>query len=129
MINIRNFIILCILTSISSCFKSNYGLGAGKLSFYNSDKKSFSFTVSEDFVKSHALSKSSKSFPRMTQAEMDLLSYLLKNNNYCVNKNGKLSFLVNSRQEKIYDVTFSSLIEQNYNARPVAPITYFGVCN
>ncbi len=128
MINFRSLLIFCILIITSCATKKDYN-GAGKLSFYSSDKKSFTFTVSEEYVKKHALSKPSKSFSKMTEAEMELLIYLLKKNNYCINKSGKLSFLLNSKQEKIYDMTFSSLIEQNYNARPVTPTTYFGVCN
>ena len=64
----------------------------------------------------------------MSVAELKLLMKFLQNNKYCINKNGELSFEIKSKQEKIYDVTFSSLIEQSYNARPVAPTTYFGEC-
>lgn len=128
MISFRYFVLCFLVINLSSCAQKNYS-NAGKLSFYSSNKKSFTFTVSEEYIKSNALSKQSKQFPRMTEAEMDLLIHLLKNNNYCINKSGKLSFLVTSKQEKIYDMTFSSLIEQNYNAKPVTPTTYFGVCN
>ena len=61
-------------------------------------------------------------------AELKLLMSFLRDEKYCINKNGELSFKINSNQEKIYDVTFSSLIEQNYNAKPVSPVTYFGEC-
>jgi hypothetical protein len=37
-------------------------------------------------------------------------------------------FTITSRQEKIYDMTFAHLIEESYNARPVAPRMYFGQC-
>lgn len=102
----------------------------GKLSFYNSiNKNSFSFIISDDFSRENQKSKPSKTHPKMTEAEVKLLSKFLKKNNYCINKNGDISFVIISRQEKVYDVTFSSLIEQNYNARPITPITYFGECS
>ncbi len=101
----------------------------GKLSFYNSiNKNSFSFVISDDFFRENKKSKPSKNHPKMTEAEVKLLSKFLKNNNYCINKNGDISFVIISRQEKVYDVTFSSLIEQNYNAKPITPVTYFGEC-
>ncbi len=129
MVNFHRLLTTLVFLIInSSCTHYNYS-NAGKLSFYSSNKKSFTFTVSEEFIKKNALSNSSKPFPKMTEAEMALLTYLLKDNNYCINKSGKLSFLITSKQEKIYDMTFSSLIEQNYNAKPVTPTTYFGVCN
>ena len=67
-------------------------------------------------------------YQKMSVAELKLLIKFLRYNKYCINKSGKLSFRINSKQEKIYDVTFSSLIEQNYNASPITPVTYFGEC-
>ncbi len=64
----------------------------------------------------------------MNVAELELLMKLMRNQKYCINSEGDLSFKINSKQEKIYDVTFSSLIEQSYNAKPVSPTTYFGEC-
>jgi len=112
-----------------SCTKEDLSR-SGKLSFYNSvNKNSFSFIISNDFSRKNQESKSSKDHSKMTIAEVKLLSKFLKNNNYCINKNGNISFVIISRQEKIYDVTFFSLIEQNYNAKPIIPITYFGECS
>ena len=112
-----------------SCVSQDLG-SLGKLSFYNSiNKNSFSFVISDDFSRENQKSKPSKSHPKMTEAEVKLLTKFLKKNNYCINKNGDISFVIISRQEKVYDVTFSSLIEQNYNARPITPITYFGECS
>jgi hypothetical protein len=56
------------------------------------------------------------------------LTNLLKEQKYCLNDSGYPSFIITSRQEKIYDMTFAHLIEQNYNARPIAPRMYFGQC-
>ena len=64
----------------------------------------------------------------MTQAEAKLLTSLLKEQKYCLSDSGSPSFIITSRQEKIYDMTFAHLIEQNYNARPIAPRMYFGQC-
>lgn len=102
----------------------------GKLSFYNSiNKNSFSLVISDDFSRENQKSKPSKNHSKMTEAEVKLLTKFLKKNNYCINKNGDISFVIISRQEKVYDVTFSSLIEQNYNAKPITPVTYFGECS
>ncbi|MDA0902517.1 MAG: hypothetical protein O3B09_03815 [Proteobacteria bacterium] len=65
----------------------------------------------------------------MTKSETKLLSKLLKNGGYCINSEGDLSFSIISKQEKIYDATFASLIDENYNAKSVTPVTYFGECN
>lgn len=101
----------------------------GKVIFYNSSgKKSFSFIVSDAFITINKNSSPDNSFPKIRKAEMDLLRKLLKSSSQCLNSDKELSFLIKSRQEKVYDVTFSSLVEQNYNARPVTPITYFGEC-
>jgi hypothetical protein len=115
-------------TFLFSC--SNLDLShSGKLIFHNSAQKtSFSFVVSEEFNKQNSTSKPSKDYPKMTEAEAKLLLKFLKKNNYCINKNGEITFVIISRQEKVFDVTFSSLIGQNYNARPVTPTTYFGEC-
>ncbi len=64
----------------------------------------------------------------MTEAESDLLRSLLKQQRYCINKDGEISFIITSKQEKIYDMTFAHLIEQSYNARPLTPVMYYGVC-
>jgi hypothetical protein len=118
-------ILLFFVTSCAAGLDSD----SAKLTIFNSaNKKTFSFVVSEHFIKSHSTSKPSALYSKMTVAELKLLMKFLENNKYCINKNGELSFQINSKQEKIYDVTFSSLIEQNYNARPVSPTTYFGEC-
>jgi hypothetical protein len=64
----------------------------------------------------------------MSVDELKLLMQFLKRDRYCINQSGDLSFKINSKQEKIYDITFSSLIEKSYNAKPISPVTYFGEC-
>ncbi len=121
---------LLALLLISSCVnKFGYDSDSAKLSFFNStNKKAFSFVVDNKFIKKNAKSQPSALYPKMNVAELKLLMSFLRDKNYCINQNGELSFKINSKQEKVYDATFSSLIEQNYNAKPVSPATYFGEC-
>jgi len=101
----------------------------GRVTLHNTaDKNSFVFSASEEFTKVNAASPKDKKFPKMTQAEAKLLTSLLKEQKYCLSDSGSPSFIITSRQEKIYDMTFAHLIEQNYNARPIAPRMYFGQC-
>ncbi len=101
----------------------------GKISHYNtSNKNSFIFSVDEEYLRKNQDSKKDKNYPKMTEAEVELLERLFVAENYCVNDDKKVSFVISSRQEKIYDVTFSHLIEQNYNAKPISPRMYFGEC-
>ena len=117
-----------LLFIIASCF-SQHDEDSAKLILFNSNnKKTFSFVVSEQFAKNHLKSSQSSVFPKMNVAELQLLTQFLKQNKYCIDKNGKLSFAVNSKQDKVYDITFANVIEQSYNAKPVSPVTYFGEC-
>jgi hypothetical protein len=101
----------------------------GRVTLHNTaDKNSFVFSASEEFTKVNVASPKDKKFPKMTQAEAKLLTSLLKEQKYCLSDSGSPSFIITSRQEKIYDMTFAHLIEQNYNARPIAPRMYFGQC-
>ena len=123
----RITIIAALTFAVSACVitdPSRYG----KVRQYNaSDKKSFVFSIDEEFVRKNEKSSKDEKYPIMTEAEVRLLQALLMENNYCLNSGGP-SFKINSRQEKIYDVTFAHLIEQSYNARAVAPRMYFGEC-
>jgi hypothetical protein len=100
----------------------------GRVTFYGQDSKNFTFFVSEEYVRANRDSKPDKSNPRMTKAETELLLNLLERRSYCVNDQGKILYRITSKQEKIYDMTFAHLIEQNYNARPVTPVMYYGEC-
>ncbi len=111
-----------------SCF---YYEGAGKLTTHESSSGSvryFLFTVEDSFVARNLDSPLDEEHLKMTKAEADLLKILLKKQNYCISENG-FSFKISSRQEKIYDITFAHLIEENYNAKPISPKSYFGFCN
>ena len=123
----RSLVLLPFFICIISCASdpSRYG----RVSPHNTaDKNSFSFSVDEDFVAENLNSKPDEKNPKMSKAEAKLLAALLKQKKYCLNKNGSPLFRVTAKQEKVYDMTFAHLIEQNYRARPVAPKMYFGEC-
>jgi hypothetical protein len=128
-IKLQKNLIICLITllSLSSC--ANIDLSLGKVSFNsNINKNAFIFLVSDEYLRLNSHSKIDKNYPKMTKAEADLLIAILKKNQHCLNKNGQPSFIITSKQEKVYDTTFLSLIEQNYNARPIVLATYFGKC-
>lgn len=102
----------------------------GSITLHSSvNQNSFIFRVTDEFLQKNSKSEISEKNSKITKAESKLLSYLLKKRRYCLNIYGKPSFTVTSRQEKVYDITFAHLIEQNYNARAIAPRTYFGRCD
>lgn len=102
----------------------------GRVTFHgSSNKNAFIFFVSEEYLRANQASKQDKAYPKMTEAESELLVRLLKQSKNCINNDKKIFFKITSKQEKIYDMTFAHLIEQNYNARPVAPLMYYGECS
>jgi hypothetical protein len=112
----------------ASCAGSNLAQ-YGKVTPQNTaNRDSFVFSVSEEYIANHRDSRADKIYPKMTEAEAKLLVRILKQQKYCYNKDSELAFKITSKQEKIYDMTFSHLIEQNYRARPVAPRMYYGEC-
>jgi hypothetical protein len=119
---------LILFFVVASCAadKSRYG----RVELYNGsgDRSSFVFTVSDDFISANKNSLQDKENPKLTEAESDLLASLLKERNFCLNKDGIVAFKITSRQEKIFDATFAHLIEENYRARPLTPRTYSGKC-
>ena len=120
--------ILAALTlAVSACISDPSLYGKVK-QYSTTDKKSFVFSIDESFIRKHEKSNKDENYPLMTEAEVKLLKSLLMQNDYCLNDESKPSFKINSRQEKIYDVTFAHLIEQSYNAKPVSPRMYFGQC-
>lgn len=121
----RSFLLLPFFLLTISC--SSDLSRDGKVTLHN--KESFVFSVSDEFTKSNLNSPKSKKNPRMTESEETLLSSLLKQKKYCLNDYGSPLFHITSRQEKIYDMTFAHLIEQNYNAKALAPRMYFGRCS
>jgi hypothetical protein len=114
-----------VLTSCSSIDINQYGRVVKSSS---ANQNSFIFSVSEEYLEDNKNSKIDKNNPKMTKAESGLLKKILKKQDYCINEKGDLSFRITSRQEKIYDMTFAHLIEESYNARPVAPRMYYGEC-
>lgn len=122
---IRPYIFLPLF--LISCAK-DYSNSA-KLTRYNTtDNNSFIFSLDENFEADNINSKADKIHPKMSEAEVKLLTKFLKKQEFCYNDKGDLAFEITSKQEKIYDITFSHLIEQNYKAKPIAPRTYFGRC-
>lgn len=118
---------LFIVNILSSCTISDSSQ-YGQVSFYNTgESKSFIFTVSEEFIKKNQNSAVNEYNPKITNAEADLLEALLKNNDYCQSEKSP-QYVITSKQEKIFDMTFAHLIEENYNAKPIVPRTYFGRC-
>ncbi|HLD77180.1 MAG TPA: hypothetical protein VI861_03510, partial [Rickettsiales bacterium] len=125
---LSKFLVVLPLAVLFSCYQdlSKYG----KIQSYDpqaSGYSSFTFYVDEDYIRDNEKSKIDQKNPQMTKAESKLLMFLLKKNGYC-NGKGKPKFVITSKQEKIYDVTFAHLIEQNYRAKPVAPRMYYGKC-
>ena len=114
---------------LSSCANNLDYSNLGKVSFANNiNKSSFTFLVSDEYIRSNEKSPFDKNHPKMTVAETKLLVKILKDTGSCLDKNGYPSFVITSKQEKIYDTTFLHLIEKNYNARPIVPAMYFGRC-
>ena len=123
----KTFLILAFILQ-SSCINQNYQK-FGKLSFHSSSNdKLFIFTIDDNFYKKYTDSKASLKHPRLTEDELKMLKSLLKSQRYCLNKSSNPEFEILSRQEKIFDATFANLIAQNYNARPLTPVSYYGKC-
>lgn len=119
---------LFLLFLVASCVtnKSRYG----RVELYSAnDRSSFVFTVSDEFISSNKNSPQDKTNPKITEAESELLFNLLKEKNFCLNKDDVPAFEITSRQEKIYDATFAHLIEENYRSRPLTPRMYAGKCS
>ena len=123
----RGKMLLPFFVLIASCSAdpSHYG----RVAMHNTaNKNSFTFSVNDDFDEIAQKSKPDKKNPKITEAEARLLSAILKQQNYCINDGSNPKFIITSRQEKIYDMTFAHLIEQSYKARPITPRMYFGEC-
>jgi hypothetical protein len=93
-----------------------------------SNKNSFVFSVNDEFLRTNLNSPKNEKVYNMSDAELNLLNNLLKQKKYCLSTFGTPNFIITSRQEKIYDMTFAHLIEKNYNAKSVTPRMYFGQC-
>ncbi len=124
----RFFAVSFLLLLLQSCHQ-DYSKH-GKVSIYQSSSKSkaFLFKVEGEFSASNSSSESDKNHKFLSKAEVGLLNDLLVNESLCLDEFHHPSYVITSKQEKIYDITFANLIEQSYNARPVSPLTYFGKC-
>lgn len=106
---------------------SSYGKVSTFSNKSNKNSGSFVFSVSDKFLERNKKSGIDPKHNKMTVAESRLLEEILRDKNYCL-KNNSVSFVINSRQERVYDATFAHLIEENYNAHSAVPRTYYGEC-
>jgi len=126
--NIKKNIFIFSLIFLSSCVNGDY-FKYGKVSFHaTTDKNFFVFTVDDNFYKKYKNSPNNKTHPRLSDEEFKMLKALLKNKKYCVENSINPQFEIISRQEKVFDATFSKLIAENYNAKPLTPVSYYGKC-
>jgi hypothetical protein len=101
----------------------------GKVSLHSvAERNSFIFSVNDEFLEKYGEAKPDKEHPKLSKVEAQLLYKLLEEKKYCLNEKGKVAFKITAKQEKIYDITFAHLIEQNYRARPLTPRMFFGEC-
>ncbi len=120
---------LLTLIMLSSC--AGNIMQYGKVKKYNSGSSSnhtFLFKVEGEFVKKTESARMDEKHMLMNEEEVNLLNKLLLSNKMCLDDYSYPNYVITSKQERIYDVTFANLIEQNYNAKPVTPRTYFGRC-
>ncbi len=134
MANLRVIIGVFIVFLASSCM-ANFAK-YGKVELYNnystvnvkSGSRHFTFRIREIFEKKYGTKERDEKHPILSKSEADLLNKIMKKEGYCLDFDEEPSYVITSKQEKIYDITFANLIEQNYNARPVSPKTFFGKC-
>jgi hypothetical protein len=124
------FLVIILILTIQSCTKYYDTDKYGKVSMYKSSSNStaFLFKVEEGFAAKSFNSKRDKEHPLMNKAQVDLLNQILVDKKLCLGQYNYPKFRITSKQERIYDVTFANLIEQNYNTKPIVPLTYFGKC-
>lgn len=125
-LNIQKFlVILFSALALQSCVDAS-NQGAVRT---HGDNKTFTFLVSEKFSNSHKNSESNSENPILSNAEAKLLAFLLKKNNLCSSNSLSPKFRITSKQEKVYDITYASLIEENYNTKSITPLTFYGRCD
>jgi len=123
------FIFLSLFLILFACSFKKTDKFPASLSYHaTGSKKTFIFTVSEHFILQNTPHIVHKKHTKLTNAEFNLLISLLKEKKYCLNNQNKYDFVIDSRQEKIFDITYSQLIAKNYNAKPIASISYYGSC-
>ena len=90
--------------------------------------KKYNIFVDDNFYKEYKNSPNNKTHPRLSDEEYKMLKALLKDKKYCLENSINPQFEIISRQEKIFDATFPKLIAENYNAKPLTPVSYYGKC-
>lgn len=124
-LNIHNILVISFLALLLQSCMDPSKYGAVKR---HGGNNSFMFLVSEDFSKSHKNSRLNSKNTRLTNAEARLLSSLLRKEGLCVKGSSSPEYVITSKQEKVYDITYASLIEENYNAKSITPLTFYGYC-
>ena len=119
-LNSLYYSIVSLSLFLGSCSKdiSKYA----NLKLYD-EGNSFAFIVSDELSK-----KVKNSTPKMTKKETKLLEILLERKGFCMKNSSKPTYAITTKQEKIYDITYAKMIEENYNAKSITPVTYFGKC-
>ncbi|GDX36595.1 hypothetical protein LBMAG18_11060 [Alphaproteobacteria bacterium] len=129
-INLKILYISFTLTFVISCSANSEKYG--KITLHTTgNRDTFIFTVSEEFLEnnSSSLKNEVKNLGiKISVVEYNLLKKLLKDKKFCYNQKNNQDFTIVSRQEKIYDMTFSHLIATSYKARPLTARSYFGEC-
>ena len=124
----RKIISVILLFPLFSCMSAR-DIQLGQINLRQDvDRQYFTFTVNEQFLKKYQTSPPSDFYSKITEAELKLLMIHLRHNKYCINKDGDLSFKINSKQHQLLDLTLTGVIGQSYNVAPLAPTTYFGQC-
>jgi hypothetical protein len=129
-LKIKVVIIIFLLIASSRCSFKNFDYANVTL-HKTGDRESFIFSVSEEFLEKNQKSlkhEHKKSKVRISKIEYQLLVELLEKKKFCLNQQGKVDFEITSKQEKIYDMTFSHLIATSYKAKPLTALSYFGEC-
>jgi len=117
-----------LFLSLHSCTNQDY-YKHGKLTFHaTSTKEFFIFNVDDSFYKKYKNSANNSQHPRLSDEEYKMLIALLKKHEYCNKNSFQPKFEIISRQEKIYDATFASLIAKTINSKSLTPVSYYGSC-
>jgi hypothetical protein len=121
--------VILLLITISACSTIQISSRHGQIRPLGTvDKNAFSFTVDDEFIRQYQGSEQDKKHSLLTKMEAKLLIKLLVEGKYCLDSRGNPQFQITSKQERIFDSTYAHMIETSYNAKPITPRTYFGVC-
>lgn len=104
---------------------------AGLQTSGNLNTRSFSFSISQYSIRQlHSRDREpDERFPFMLKGEVKILEQLLKSKRYCLNRDGKLAYMVLNRQGEITEGIVYRYRGQEFDyQRGVAPIIYQGKC-